>query len=283
MTRHDGRLRARDADRDRVIELLGQAYVDGQLSEADRELRVSRALAARTLDELDVLVRDLQGHDVVPRPTTGRTGPVVGVAAAVIALVVVGLILLRTGDDDTGPTEPVAAPPPVEQVALPEVAEPVEFVPAALSRVWFESFLSEYEAEFGDTMILDAGFRQGGFVHFKRPVNDERPDVLQNWDWYPDRGFEQSIVSASHDPFGYAQADLSAINLDRLLAEIDHGRQFLGVDNPDMDVFVSPHIGDEPQLIMITAGNSYGDTGRRWITFDGRVTESSPFVIGRTQ
>ncbi len=105
--------------------------------------------------------------------------------------------------------------------------------------------------------------------------------MLQNWDWYPDRGFEQSIISASHDPFGYAQADLSLIDLDRLLAEVAHSRKYLGVDNPDIDVFIGPHIGDSPQLIEIRAGNSYGDTGWRTITFDGRMTESRPFVIGR--
>lgn len=273
-------VRARDADRDRVVDVLGQAYVDGQLSEADRELRVSRALSARTLDDLDVLVRDLQGHDMVPRRPEKAPKPLlVALGASLAVLLAVGVLVLRAGGDDE-PEPHRAAPPPAQRVERPEVAEPVEFVPAALSRVWFETFLAEYEEEFGDTIILDAGFRQAGFVHFKRPVNDERPDVLQNWDWYPDRGFQQG-VPAAHDPFGHAQADLSRINLDRLLAEIAHGREYLGVENPDMDVFVSPHIGDSPQLIMITAGNSYGDTGRRWITFDGSVTESSPFVIGR--
>lgn len=261
-----------------MVDVLGQAYVDGQLSETDRELRVSRALGARTLDDLDVLVRDLQDHDLVTRPPerVGK-GPFLAIAAGLAVVVAIGVLVLRGGDEPD--RAPVPAPAPAAPVAMPEVAEPVEFVPEALSKVWFEAFLTEYEAEFGDMFILDAGFRQDGFVHFKRPVNDERPDVLHDWDWYPDRGFEQG-VPAAHDPFGYARADLSGLDLDRLLVEIAHSREFLGVDDPDIDVFLDPHVGESPQTIRIHASNSYGDTGRRLLTIDGRVLDSQPFVIG---
>lgn len=282
MTGQHGRVRARDADRDRVVDVLGQAYVDGQLSESDRELRVSRALSARTLDDLDLLVRDLQDHDVVVRrPERGAKAPAVAVAAGLAVLVAIGFGLLRGGDGNESASDPVAAPPPVEQIEAPEVAEPVQVTPAALSRAWFKAFLAEYKAEFGDMMILDAGFRQAGFVHFKRPINAERPDVLQDWEWTPERGFEQSNVPAAHDQFDLAAADLGRINLRRLLAEIEHSRHYLGVENPDMDVFLSPHTGESPQLIEITAGNSYGDTGRRYLTLEGQMVESLPFVIGR--
>ena len=36
--------RAKDADRDRFVELIEAAYVDGQINDADRELRVGRAI-----------------------------------------------------------------------------------------------------------------------------------------------------------------------------------------------------------------------------------------------
>ena len=42
-----GDFRAKDADRDRFVELIEAAYVDGQLGDADRDLRVGRALSAR--------------------------------------------------------------------------------------------------------------------------------------------------------------------------------------------------------------------------------------------
>jgi len=52
-------LRASDADRDRVIELLRAAVADGRLDPAEFDERVDAALAARTIDALALLTADL--------------------------------------------------------------------------------------------------------------------------------------------------------------------------------------------------------------------------------
>lgn len=52
-------LRASDADRDRVIELLRAAVADGRLDRAEFDERVDAALAARTIDALTPLTADL--------------------------------------------------------------------------------------------------------------------------------------------------------------------------------------------------------------------------------
>jgi hypothetical protein len=52
-------LRASDADRDRVIELLRAAVADGRLDSGEFDERLDAALAARTLDELAPLTADL--------------------------------------------------------------------------------------------------------------------------------------------------------------------------------------------------------------------------------
>jgi hypothetical protein len=52
-------LRASDADRDRVIELLRAAITDGRLNPAEFDERVDAALAARTIDALAPLTADL--------------------------------------------------------------------------------------------------------------------------------------------------------------------------------------------------------------------------------
>ena len=52
-------LRASDADRDRVIELLRAAVADGRLDQAEFDERVDAALAARTVDALVPLTADL--------------------------------------------------------------------------------------------------------------------------------------------------------------------------------------------------------------------------------
>ena len=57
--RHGGRLRAGDADRDRVMGLLTTAYTQGRLTGEELDARTGLALAARTYAELDALTDDL--------------------------------------------------------------------------------------------------------------------------------------------------------------------------------------------------------------------------------
>jgi uncharacterized protein DUF1707 len=52
-------LRASDADRDRVIELLRAAVADGRLDSVEFDQRLDAALAARTIDALTPLTADL--------------------------------------------------------------------------------------------------------------------------------------------------------------------------------------------------------------------------------
>jgi len=52
-------LRASDADRDRVIELLRAAVADGRLDAGEFDERLDAALTARTIDALAPLTADL--------------------------------------------------------------------------------------------------------------------------------------------------------------------------------------------------------------------------------
>ena len=56
-------VRASDADRDRVLDVLRDAAADGRLTAAEFDERMQAALSSRTLGELAVLTADLQ-----PRP-----------------------------------------------------------------------------------------------------------------------------------------------------------------------------------------------------------------------
>jgi Domain of unknown function (DUF1707) len=67
-------LRASDADRDRVIELLRAAVADGRLNPAEFDERLDAALAARTIDALAPLTADLiaaPGSGALPLPLAG--------------------------------------------------------------------------------------------------------------------------------------------------------------------------------------------------------------------
>ncbi|MFF9775584.1 DUF1707 domain-containing protein [Streptomyces sp. NPDC013978] len=63
-------LRASDADRDRIADLLRDALAEGRLTAEEHAERVEGVLAAKTVGELDVFVRDL------PAGQARQAGPV---------------------------------------------------------------------------------------------------------------------------------------------------------------------------------------------------------------
>jgi Domain of unknown function (DUF1707)/Cell wall-active antibiotics response 4TMS YvqF len=64
-------IRASDADRERAVERLRTHVVDGRLTLEELAERVDRAYAARTVDELEELTRDMPELDA-PRPSPRR-------------------------------------------------------------------------------------------------------------------------------------------------------------------------------------------------------------------
>jgi Domain of unknown function (DUF1707) len=63
MASDSSRIRASDADRDRVAALLQEHHAEGRLSAEEFSERLDAALRARTLGELDELLADLPHAD----------------------------------------------------------------------------------------------------------------------------------------------------------------------------------------------------------------------------
>jgi hypothetical protein len=91
---HDGRsrLRASDADRDFVHEILSSAMSSGHLSPVEYEERAGKAVAAKTFGELDALTDDLPVNNLVtqdavtPRRVYNSPTPGVEVITSRIAI-----------------------------------------------------------------------------------------------------------------------------------------------------------------------------------------------------
>jgi uncharacterized protein DUF1707 len=66
-----GNLRASDADREKVANVLNAAYAEGRLSREEHDQRLSELMAARTFDDLVPITRDL----VVARPGAAAQQP----------------------------------------------------------------------------------------------------------------------------------------------------------------------------------------------------------------
>lgn len=72
----DADLRASDADRDRVADILREALAEGRLDASEHSERLDKTYAAKTVGELEPLVRDLPvGRAAVhtPAPASGRS------------------------------------------------------------------------------------------------------------------------------------------------------------------------------------------------------------------
>jgi hypothetical protein len=67
----DPRIRASDADRERTMTLLREHHAEGRLTAEEFSDRVDRALAAKTIGELDALLADLPGIDLYRLPAAG--------------------------------------------------------------------------------------------------------------------------------------------------------------------------------------------------------------------
>jgi DUF1707 SHOCT-like domain/Domain of unknown function (DUF4190) len=103
-----GKIRASDADRDQVVELLNLAYSEGRLSKDEYDARLDSAMSARTFADLDRLVTDLPSarSSVVPPGTRATVvTPVAKVNALAIASLACGLAQFVFG--------PVAAIPAI--------------------------------------------------------------------------------------------------------------------------------------------------------------------------
>ena len=72
-------LRASDADRDRIADILREALAEGRLDPDEHSERVERAYRARTVAELEPLVRDLpagrDAHGLRPGPSRAGAAP----------------------------------------------------------------------------------------------------------------------------------------------------------------------------------------------------------------
>jgi Domain of unknown function (DUF1707) len=102
-----GSLRASDDDRDQIVDRLRKAATEGRIAAEELEHRVSKALKARTYDELDETVSDLPrpgGRGTAQRGrsaggwavATVRENPILLLIAIPVLAVTVAMLLAAT-------------------------------------------------------------------------------------------------------------------------------------------------------------------------------------------
>jgi hypothetical protein len=87
-------LRAADADRERTAEQLRTSHAEGRLDLAEFQQRLERCYEAKTVGELDELVRDLpRQYEQVERPSPGWLRPR-GLGLAPLVPILIALIVI---------------------------------------------------------------------------------------------------------------------------------------------------------------------------------------------
>lgn len=115
VTAGNGQLRASDADREQVIDLLKDAFAQGRLTTDELDARVGQALAAKTCGQLAALTTDVRAPSVEPaarpQPAQARTRPhrhnaaksatgaVIAACVAAVAVLAAAGAHLRPGPD----------------------------------------------------------------------------------------------------------------------------------------------------------------------------------------
>ena len=69
------RLRASDADRERAIEALKAAFTEGRLTRDELDVRLDRAMLARTYAEVAAATADMPARPALARPEPARPAP----------------------------------------------------------------------------------------------------------------------------------------------------------------------------------------------------------------
>jgi hypothetical protein len=277
--------RAKDADRDRSVELIEAAYVDGQIGDADRELRVGRALSAETLDELETLTRDLQSPVAgvvvpptaasrVPSASRGAGGVLVGlvlfmllVAAGVTG--VVALAFFASSGTDTATSTEVRSAPAVPEVSVDEEVAAPSF---AMTAGQVRTFLRAYEEQFGTLDVHEAGFyprRVGVMV----PVRGSRPR-MERWSW---TGEWRQDTEASRVTGPGGVVDLDTLDVRRLFANIDTARKTLGVQRGKLTHVLVNRWFDDQAAVNIYIGNQFNESGYLRTTPSGDVVRAFPY------
>lgn len=275
-----GDFRARDADRDRTVELIEAAYVDGQLGDADRELRVGRALAAETIDELTGLTRDLQvpggvsgrppARDAAPSRPRRVAGVLVGlglfvvlVGAGVTAVVALAMFAASGPDEVMTPDVAVVTRAPGRSEAAPPAFE--------MTAPQVRRFLRAYERKFGTLDAWEVGFHPER-VGVQVPASKVRKRFAR-WSW--DGTWRQdSEASAVTGPQKFVS--LGALDVSRMFDNMARAKRDLDVPDGRLTHVLVNDWGEGPG-VNIYIGNRFNESGHLRTTLPGQVLDRFPY------
>ncbi|MDV7355970.1 DUF1707 domain-containing protein [Rhodococcus oxybenzonivorans] len=270
-SRYPANTRARDVDRANTAATLDGAFGDGQLSQDEHRAMSELAAGARTLDELEALVGDLQRPadappDARPPRETRRHLFTAAVAAAAV-IAAVGAFALTDSDDVQAPA-PAAQPASIDLGAVAPVVIPT---PDLTTREGMTLFIDQYRAKFGDTVVDELNLYPQ-HANFERAQPLE-PNRLVSYDYRG--GFSTSRPAATRK-VDTPIIDLAGLNVDALADVVAAAPTAINVPDAKVDYLGIDTDGGTP-IVRIYASNDFDESGMIVVTPAGSVLRVSPF------
>ncbi|KQZ70279.1 DUF1707 domain-containing protein [Nocardioides sp. Root151] len=289
MSSRPARKRARQSDRDAVVDALSGAFADGQIDAADHDRMVSSALRADRLDSLvavldevqvperhpaNALVTKVQAPAVRRTPGHSRAATVGATVAVLVGGFVALLVVVGLMDRDDEPGD-----------------EPV------LTATALEALVADVEDDLGTTEVL-AVETHGTYADVLVPTDEGRG----RFDRYSyDPGADDTLTESTGGRVGTADpelVDLADVDLDRLLENVEEAGSDLGVDGAQeftvtiasgdwgSSLTYAPEFeGKElPPHVEISVSNDYMESGRLVTDLSGaKVLLRAPFAAPSSQ
>lgn len=270
-SRYPANTRARDVDRANTAAILDGAFGDGQLSQDEHRAMSELAAGARTLDELEALVGDLQRPadappDARPPRETRRHLFTAAVAAAAV-IAAVGAFALTDSDDAQAPA-PAAQPASIDLGAVAPVVIPT---PDLTTREGMTLFIDQYRAKFGDTVVDELNLYPQ-HANFERAQPLE-PNRLVSYDY---RGGFSTSRPATTRKVDTPIIDLAGLNVDALADVVAAAPTAINVPDAKVDYLGIDTDGGTP-IVRIYASNDFDESGMIVVTPAGSVLRVSPF------
>jgi hypothetical protein len=268
------RTRARDLDRTEVCSALDAAYADGQLDGEEHRSRTAAAMAAKTLGELRALVDDLQLDQPMPElrerypvPAAGRRGSRIGAAVVALVLVGAGFGIAKIVDGFS----PSGTPGSVQGAGVG--VDPVVVGAVALQTPdGLRSFVESVRTEFGTTQVAEATvYPDYAVVYTPVPGAPARAQSS-----YFKGGFEAPSSAGGRDP-DHPLVDLSAFDVDAILALVAGAGESLHVPNPTSCYMIIRDDGDGPSVSIHASNSDTGESGYLEAKPDGRIITVRPY------
>lgn len=297
MSHQDGRIRAKDIDRDRTVRTLADGYADGQLDPDEYQRRTDAALVATYVDDLDALVADLQRpRQTAPRAPRTLPWRRIAVVAAGVLLVGGGIRGVQALGEHwpPGPDSAVAGGGsqgdstqengspwvswsevrgdlPGERVRpRVELSEPRSW---RLDADHIIATLEAYRSGVGTPYLREAQFHPE-FANLNQPIAGTLART-RSWSVEAETG-ALLVGSVSTGVRDLPLMDLRDVDLEALRANIDHALSELHVQDAELLYVNLDWWQGRPQTTVYVTDPLGGGTGYLHTTLSGRIFQEVP-------